>query len=69
MKNILIFFIRTYQKLISPILGPRCRFYPTCSNYAITALKKHGIIKGGALSIKRLLRCHPFNKGGYDPVP
>ena len=69
MKNILIFFIKIYQKVISPILGPRCRFYPTCSNYAISALKKHGIVKGGILTIKRLLKCHPFNEGGYDPVP
>lgn len=69
MKNILIFFIKTYQKIISPILGPRCRFYPTCSNYAITALKKYGVIKGGALTLRRILKCHPFNKGGYDPVP
>lgn len=69
MRIILIFFIKTYQKIISPILGPRCRFYPTCSNYAVEALTKHGIIKGGFLTLKRLLKCHPFNKGGYDPVP
>ncbi len=69
MKNILIFFIKIYQKIVSPILGPRCRFHPTCSNYAISALKKHGIVKGGILTIKRLLKCHPFNEGGYDPVP
>jgi hypothetical protein len=69
MRIILIFVIKTYQKIISPILGPRCRFYPTCSNYAIEALTKHGIIKGVALSLRRVLKCHPFNKGGYDPVP
>jgi hypothetical protein len=69
MRIILIFLIKTYQKIISPILGPRCRFYPTCSNYAIEAIIKHGVIKGGALALKRLLKCHPFNKGGYDPVP
>jgi putative membrane protein insertion efficiency factor len=69
MRIILIFLIKTYQKIISPILGPRCRFYPTCSNYAIEAIIKHGVIKGGALALKRLLKCHPFNKGGYDPIP
>lgn len=68
MKIILIFFIKIYQKFISPITKPSCRFYPTCSEYAIDAINKYGFIKGSFLAIKRILRCHPFNPGGYDPV-
>ncbi|MGI6717969.1 MAG: membrane protein insertion efficiency factor YidD [Bacteroidales bacterium] len=64
-----IFLIKLYQKFISPLFPPTCRFTPTCSNYAIEALKKHGIFKGGYLSIRRILRCNPWNKGGDDPVP
>lgn len=62
-------FIRAYQVCISPFKRPCCRFYPTCSNYALAALKKHGPLKGVYLSTKRILRCNPFCKGGYDPVP
>ncbi len=70
MKDFLINVIRFYQKWISPLKPPTCRFIPTCSNYAITAIKKYGVFKGGLLTIKRLLRCHPFHKGDfYDPVP
>ena len=69
MSYILIFLIRIYQKCISPLLPRTCRFYPTCSAYFIEALKKYGFIKGSFLGIKRLLKCHPFNDGGYDPVP
>jgi len=58
-----------YQKLISPILLPSCRFYPSCSTYARLALKKYGIMKGGILSLMRILRCHPLHPGGYDPLP
>jgi putative membrane protein insertion efficiency factor len=58
-----------YQKLISPVLLPSCRFYPSCSTYARLALKKYGIIKGGILSLMRILRCHPLHPGGYDPLP
>jgi len=58
-----------YQKLISPVLLPSCRFYPSCSTYARLALKKHGMMKGGILSLTRILRCHPLHPGGYDPVP
>jgi hypothetical protein len=58
-----------YQKLISPMLLPSCRFYPSCSTYARLALKKHGMLKGGILSLTRILRCHPLHPGGYDPVP
>lgn len=57
-----------YKRLLSPFLPPSCRFYPTCSTYAIDALNAHGPIKGAYLSLRRLLRCHPFNEGGYDPV-
>lgn len=64
----MIFLIRFYQKCISPLKKPSCRFYPSCSNYAIDAIKKYGALKGGLMAIKRILRCHPFNPGGYDPV-
>ena len=67
-KKFLIFLIRIYQKTISPLKPPSCRFYPTCSQYAIEAVTKYGGIKGTYLSIKRILKCHPFNPGGYDPV-
>ncbi len=66
---VVVKFIRFYQVLISPILGPRCRFTPTCSHYAIEAIKLHGILKGCWLAGSRLIKCHPFNEGGYDPVP
>lgn len=61
--------IKAYQKLISPLTPPSCRFMPTCSNYALQALDKYGPVKGGWLALKRLGRCHPWNPGGYDPVP
>ena len=61
--------IRGYQFFISPLLGPRCRFYPSCSQYAIEALQSHGAFKGLWLSLQRILRCHPLNPGGFDPVP
>jgi putative membrane protein insertion efficiency factor len=61
--------IRGYQLAISPMLGPRCRFYPSCSCYAHAAIERYGIVRGGWLGLRRLLRCHPFNAGGYDPVP
>lgn len=71
MKNIALFFIKIYQKHISPIFaykGVRCKYYPTCSEYAKQAIEKHGFFYGTFLSIKRFLRCNPFSKGGYDPV-
>lgn len=68
MSKILIFFINIYRKFISPMKKPCCRFYPSCSQYAIDALKKYGFLKGGAMAVWRLLRCNPFNPGGYDPV-
>ena len=61
--------LKLYRYALSPILGANCRYYPTCSNYASEAVEKHGIISGLWLSLKRILRCHPFNEGGYDPVP
>jgi len=69
MKHVLIFFITLYQKLFSPWLPPTCRFTPSCSQYAKEALKKHGAFHGILLASKRLLKCHPFHAGGYDPVP
>ncbi|MBQ7129284.1 MAG: membrane protein insertion efficiency factor YidD [Clostridia bacterium] len=69
MKYILIFLVKTYKKIISPIKPPCCRFSPTCSAYAVEALKVHGAVRGSYLSIKRILRCNPFCKGGADPVP
>lgn len=69
MKHILIFLVRIYKWVISPLLPNSCRFYPTCSDYTIEALHKHGAILGLWLGLKRILRCNPFNKGGYDPVP
>jgi len=67
--TILIGLVYIYQYVISPVIGPRCRFYPTCSTYMIEAIKAHGPIKGTWLGLKRLGRCHPYNDGGYDPVP
>lgn len=69
MKRIIIFLIDFYSRFISPLKGKRtCRFYPTCSSYARQAVLKHGVIKGSLMSMWRLLRCNPFNDGGYDPV-
>lgn len=67
--RILIFFVRVYQKLISPLKPPTCRYYPTCSSYTVQALQIHGAFRGSYLSIKRILTCHPLFPGGYDPVP
>jgi len=68
-KRSLIFLIRIYQKFISPLKKrPSCRFYPTCSQYAIDAISRYGAVKGGLMAFRRLLKCHPFHPGGYDPV-
>lgn len=69
MKKPLIAAIRFYQRRISPGLPPRCRYIPTCSEYALEAVEKYGAVKGGWLAARRIARCHPFHKGGYDPVP
>ncbi|GGO81171.1 putative membrane protein insertion efficiency factor [Marinobacterium nitratireducens] len=69
MRLLLIALIRGYQLFISPLLGPRCRFYPSCSQYGIEAIRSHGPFKGGWLTLKRLLKCHPGHPGGFDPVP
>ncbi len=69
MKRILMAIILFYQKQISPFLGKNCRFSPTCSQYALQAIQKYGALRGGWLTLKRILRCNPFCKGGYDPVP
>lgn len=69
MKQILIGLIRGYKSLISPVLPPACRFYPTCSEYAMEAIDRFGIFRGGWMAIARILRCHPLHPGGYDPVP
>ncbi len=69
MKKILIVMIRVYRKFISPVLPPSCRYQPTCSEYALDAIGKYGAGKGSYLAVRRVLRCHPFRPGGYDPVP
>lgn len=70
MKRFFLFLIRFYRKHISPALPPRCRFVPTCSEYALQAVEKYGAWKGGYLALRRFLRCHPFHRGDlYDPVP
>ena len=69
MKYVLLKFVRFYQVAISPMLPPRCRYAPTCSQYAVEALQKHGAVKGSVLALRRICRCHPFGGSGYDPVP
>ena len=69
MRTALILPIRLYQWLVSPLLGPRCRFYPSCSQYAVEAIQKHGAVRGIALALARLMRCHPWHPGGVDHVP
>lgn len=69
MKSLLLMLVRAYQVCISPFLGQNCRFYPTCSNYAVEAIRLHGAAKGSALAARRLCKCHPWHPGGVDPVP
>jgi uncharacterized protein len=69
MRQIFIGCIKVYQYLISPFMANHCRFYPSCSSYAVEAIERHGVLKGSWLTILRLLRCHPFHSGGFDPVP
>jgi putative membrane protein insertion efficiency factor len=69
MKTLALLLIELYRVLISPLLGPACRFVPTCSQYAHQAITDHGVLKGGLLALRRILRCHPLHPGGFDPVP
>ena len=69
MRKVLISLIRVYRYLLSPLLGPSCRYYPTCSQYAQEAIEMHGVFRGSWLSLKRVGSCHPWHEGGYDPVP
>ena len=69
MKRLLLSAIRFYRRAVSPLFPPRCRYIPTCSEYALQAEEKYGPLRGGFLALRRLLRCNPFHKGGYDPVP
>jgi putative membrane protein insertion efficiency factor len=69
MRTILVLPVRAYRYFISPLLGDHCRYLPSCSEYAIGALERHGALKGGWLSLKRVARCHPWHAGGCDPVP
>ena len=69
MKRLVLGLIKLYQKTLSQWLPPSCRFYPSCSQYTYEAVQKYGVVRGGWLGLKRISRCHPFNPGGYDPVP
>jgi putative membrane protein insertion efficiency factor len=66
---LVVSLLRVYRAVISPLYGPTCRFYPSCSAYALTAVERHGVVRGGSLAVWRLLRCNPWNLGGVDPVP
>ncbi len=69
MKQVFLVLIRFYQRFISPALPPSCRFNPSCSEYSYEAIQRYGLLRGGWLSLRRIARCHPWNPGGYDPVP
>lgn len=69
MRRVCIFLIRMYQKTLSPLLGNSCRFTPSCSQYTIDSINEYGLFKGIFIGVKRIIRCNPFSKGGYDPVP
>jgi uncharacterized protein len=69
MRHLAVALIRLYQWTVSPLLGPRCRFYPSCSQYALEAIRRFGLLRGGWLAVVRLGRCHPWQPGGFDPVP
>ncbi len=68
-RRALVLLVKLYQRLVSPLLPPACRFYPSCSAYAVQALERHGAVRGSWLTVRRLSRCHPFHPGGIDPVP
>ncbi|MHB9038527.1 MAG: membrane protein insertion efficiency factor YidD [Armatimonadota bacterium] len=67
--RVIVLLIKIYQKLVSPLIPPACRFTPTCSAYAITSIERYGALKGGWMAVRRISRCHPWNPGGFDPVP
>lgn len=69
MSRLILFLIRGYQKLLSPLFAGSCRYYPSCSHYTYEAVERYGWLRGSAMGVRRVLRCHPFAKGGYDPVP
>ncbi|MFL6239033.1 MAG: membrane protein insertion efficiency factor YidD [Actinomycetes bacterium] len=69
MSRLLLVVLAAYQRFVSPLLGPRCRFEPSCSRYAVTAIRTHGAARGSWLAARRIARCHPFHPGGHDPVP
>ena len=69
MKRVFLLIIKFYRVFLSPLKPPSCRYIPTCSEYAMIAIERYGALKGGWMAVKRVLRCHPFHKGGYDPVP
>ena len=69
MSRLFVWFILAYQKIISPLLGPSCRFHPTCSEYAKEAIEEHGILRGTLLALKRISKCHPLGGSGFDPIP
>jgi uncharacterized protein len=69
MRHLAVFLIRLYQWTVSPLLGPRCRFYPSCSHYALEAIERFGMLRALWLALARIARCHPFHPGGFDPVP
>lgn len=68
-RRLAMLLIRAYQRVVSPALPPACRFSPSCSQYTLEAIERHGVVRGGWLGARRLVRCHPFNPGGFDPVP
>lgn len=69
MARILVSIVKAYQLVLSPFLGQQCRFYPTCSHYAVEAIQKHGALRGSYYTVRRLMRCHPWCDGGHDPIP
>lgn len=69
MARILVWIVKAYQLVLSPFFGQQCRFYPTCSHYAVEAIQKHGALRGSYYTVRRLLRCHPWCDGGHDPIP